>query len=220
MFIGHFALGLAAKRYTPRVSLLTLFAAAQLADLLWPIFVALGIEQVAIEPGITRLTPLNFISYPYSHSLLMLAVWGVVLALLHRQFTNNRTAAAVLAALVVSHWVLDFATHRPDMPFYPGGPRVGLGLWNSLAGTVAVEVPLFVLGVWIYARATRPRDAIGRWAFSALIVFLMVIYVGNLFGPPPPSVNAIVIAGAIGGAVLLLWAWWADRHRSASLIQN
>jgi hypothetical protein len=216
MFIGHFALGLAAKRYTPRVSLAILFLAAQLADLLWPILVSLGIEQVAIEPGITRVTPLNFISYPYSHSLLLLVVWGVVLALWHRQLTGDRTAAAVLGALVVSHWVLDFATHRPDMPLYPGSARLGLGLWNSLAGTLAVEVPMFAVGVWIYARATRPRDAIGRWAFGSLVVFLGIVYVGNLFGPPPPSVNAIAAAGAIGGAVLLAWAWWIDRHRVAA----
>jgi hypothetical protein len=214
MFIGHFALGLAAKRYTPGVSLATLFVAAQLADLLWPVLVAVGIEQVAIEPGITRLTPLDFISYPYSHSLLLLIVWGVMLALLHRQLTNNRTAPAVLAALVVSHWVLDVAMHRADLPLYPGSARFGLGLWNSPAATLAVEVPMFVAGVWIYARATRPRDAIGRWAFVSLVVFLGIVYVGNLFGPPPPSVNAIVMAGAIGGAALLLWAWWIDRHRS------
>jgi membrane-bound metal-dependent hydrolase YbcI (DUF457 family) len=216
VFIGHFALGFAAKRAVPRVSLATLFLAAQLADLLWPVLVALGVEQVAIEPGVTRVTPLNFISYPYSHSLATLALWGLGLAVLHRLGTNNRQAAPWLAVLVVSHWVLDYLTHRPDMPLYPGSPqRLGLGLWNSLPATLAVEIPLFAAGVWIYARATRPTDAIGRWAFPTLVAFLAIIYVGNLFGPPP-SVRAIAIAGAIGGAVLLLWAAWVDRHRVAT----
>ena len=64
MFIGHFALGLAAKRAAPQVSLAVLFAAAQLADVLWPIFVALGLEQVRIAPGNTAFTPLEFVSYP------------------------------------------------------------------------------------------------------------------------------------------------------------
>ena len=116
MFIGHFALGLAAKRATPRVSLGVLFASAQLADLLWPFFLALGLEQVRIDPGNTALTPLDFVSYPYSHSLLLLFVWGAVMAVLCSPFARGRRVSAVISGLVVSHWVLDFLTHRPDMP--------------------------------------------------------------------------------------------------------
>src|SRR5215471_18702837 len=127
MFIGHFALGFAAKRAAPRTSLVLLFAAAQFADLLWPLLVAVGIEQVRIEPGNTAFTPLDFVSYPYSHSLALLAVWGVVFTLV---FGRN---FAILAGLVVSHWVLDWITHRPDMPLYPGSAKYGLGLWNSIS---------------------------------------------------------------------------------------
>jgi hypothetical protein len=213
MFIGHFALGFAAKKATPEVSLAWLFVAAQFADLLWPILLALGLERVAIEPGITRVTPLNFISYPYSHSLIMLIVWGVGLGLAYRLITNRGNAVLVLAALTVSHWLLDVVMHRPDLPLYPGSERFGLGLWNSVGGTLAIELPMFAAGVWIYARSTRARDGIGRWGFLALVAFLTVVYLSNLFGPPPPSVTAIAIVGAIGGAVLVLWAWWVDEHR-------
>jgi hypothetical protein len=128
--------------------------------------------------------------------------------------TSDGSAAVMLAALAVSHWILDVVTHRPDMPLYPGSEKFGLGLWSSIGGTLAIEVPLFAAGVWIYARTTRPRDWIGRWALAALVAFLFVVYLGNLFGPPPPSVNAIVVAGALGGLVLLVWSWWVDRHRS------
>jgi membrane-bound metal-dependent hydrolase YbcI (DUF457 family) len=213
MFIGHFALSFAAKRATPRVSLAMLFAAAQFADLLWPALVALGIEQVTIEPGITVVTPLNFISYPYSHSLLMLVIWGALLAFVYRKTTGKRDAFFVLAGLVVSHWVLDFVTHRPDMPLYPGSARFGLGLWNSFGGTVAVEVTMYAAGVWIYLTATRARDGIGRWALWGLIALLFVSYLGNLVSPPPPSVAAIYTLGLIAGALTLVWAWWIDRHR-------
>jgi membrane-bound metal-dependent hydrolase YbcI (DUF457 family) len=213
MFIGHFALGFAAKRATPRVSLAMLFVAAQIADLLWPALVALGIEQVAIEPGITAVTPLNFVSYPYSHSLLMLIVWGALVGFVYRKTTGKRDAFLVLAGLVVSHWVLDFVTHRPDMPLYPGSAKFGLGLWNSFAATVVVEVLMYAIGVWIYLRATGARDAIGRWAMWALVVFLFISYVGNLMSPPPPSVAAIYTLGLIGGAIILVCAWWVDRHR-------
>jgi hypothetical protein len=215
MFIGHFAVGFAAKRAAPRVSLAVLFGAAQLADLLWPFLVAAGIEQVRIDPGNTAFTPLDFVSYPYSHSLVTLTAWGLAFGYVF--MTMRRTGVNVmilLAALVVSHWVLDFVTHRPDMPLYPGGPKVGLGLWNSTPATVAVEMGMYAVSLLIYARATRARDRVGRWGFIGLAAFLVVIYAGNIVGPPPPSVTAIWAAGIIGGALLIALSWWVDAHRS------
>jgi hypothetical protein len=216
MFIGHVALGLAAKRAAPRVSLAVLVGAAQFADILWPCFVAIGLEQVRIDPGNTAFTPLDFVSYPYSHSLVFLVAWGILLALVCRPFAPGSLAFAVITALVVSHWVLDFVTHRPDMPVYPGGPKLGLGLWNSVPATVAVEVPMFVAGLWIYTRVTHPRDRIGRWAFAALVVTLLLIYAANIFSPPPPSVKALCIVAILGGALFTVWSWWADRHRDVA----
>jgi hypothetical protein len=212
VFIGHFALGFAAKRAAPKTSLALLFVAAQLADLLWPALLAVGLEQVRIDPGNTAFTPLDFVSYPYSHSLALLAAWAVLLALV------VRSAPLVVALLVVSHWLLDWMTHRPDMPLYPDGPRYGLGLWNSIPATVAIELAMFAAGVWMYARSTRPRDAAGRWGFVTFVAFLLVAYATNVVGPPPPSVTAIWIASITGAAILLAWSWWLDRHRSARSI--
>lgn len=214
MFIGHFALGLAAKRATPQVSLAVLFAAAQLADVLWPIFVAIGIEQVRIDPGNTAFTPLDFVSYPYSHSLALLVVWGVLFGWLVAG-RARRGAFVVVASLVVSHWVLDFVTHRPDMPLYPAGPKVGLGLWNSVPLTVAIEVPMYLAGLWVYYASTRPRDRAGRYGFGFLAAALLVLYVGNMVGPPPPSVTALWSAAIAGSVIILAAALWADRHRDA-----
>ena len=216
MFIGHLALGLAAKRAAPRVSLALLLGAAQLADVLWPVFLAFGLEQVRIDPGNTAFTPLDFTSYPYSHSLALLVVWGVVLAALSYPFARGRHVSAVLVALVVSHWVLDVVSHRPDMPLYPGGPKFGLGLWNSIPATVAIEVPMFIAGLWIYTTVTHPRDRIGTWAFASLIVTVLIIYAANIFSPPPPSVKALTIVAMIGGVIFTVWSWWADSHRDVA----
>jgi len=213
MFIGHFAVGLAAKRATPGVSLAVLFTAAQFADTLWPVFLAAGLEQVRIEPGNTAFTPLDFVSYPYSHSLVLLLVWGLALAIVCRAFVRDNWIAPVIAGLVVSHWFLDFVTHRPDMPLYPGGPKLGLGLWNSVPATVAVEVPMFLAGIWVYTRSTRARDGVGRWGFISLMVMLLLIYVANIVSPPPPSIRALVITMAAGIPLFTAWSWWADRHR-------
>ena len=216
MFVGHFALGFAAKRAAPQLSLGVLFLAAQLADVLWPIFVAAGLETVRIAPGVTVVTPLDFVSYPYSHSLVALALWAVVLGALCQRSTRSRTVFAVVAVLVLSHWVLDFVTHRPDMPIYPGSATYGLSLWNSLPGTVVLELAMFGAGVWVYAATTRPRDATGRWSCVALVAFLLIAYIGNLAGGPPPSIAAIYWLGIVGGAVILAWSWWVDRHRATA----
>src|ERR1700677_267927 len=143
MFIGHFAVGFAAKKFAPRSSEAVLLTAPLLADLLWPVFLLLGWEQVRIDPGNTPFTPLDFVSYPISHSLLTACGWGALVGLVYWAVTRCGRGAVVIGLSVVSHWVLDYVTHRADLPLYPGGPRVGLGLWNSVPATIAVEVAMY-----------------------------------------------------------------------------
>jgi hypothetical protein len=212
VFLGHLALGFAVKRATPRVNLATLFAAAEFPDLLWPVLVAAGIERVEIAPGITAFTPLDFVSYPWSHSLLLVALWGVMFGVVHFLRSRNGVAAIVLAALVLSHWLLDYVSHRPDMPIVPGGPRYGLGLWNSVPATIAVEGAIFIAGAWLYAQATRPRDGRGQFAFASLIGVLVLAYVGNVLAAPP-SRDAIWSGALVGALLLLGWGAWTDRNR-------
>jgi hypothetical protein len=213
MFIGHYAVGLAGKRVAPRASLGALLMAPTFLDLIWPIFLLLGWEEVRITPGGSGFTSLTFVRYPISHSLLTSIGWSALFALVYFARTRDRAAAGVRGALVASHWVLDWVTHRPDLPLYPGGAtRVGLGLWNSTAGTLVVEGAMFAAGVWLYARATAPRDRTGRWAFWAFVVVALLLYVSNL-GPPPPSVRAIAWFALLGWLVPL-WGAWIDRHRA------
>ncbi len=214
MFIGHFGVGFGAKRVAPGVSLGTLLLSAQLADLVWPTLVLLGVERVAVRPGASRVTPLDFVSYPFSHSLLALALWGALAGGLYWLLRRGRAGALTVAGLVVSHWVLDFVSHEPDMPLsFAGSTRVGLGLWSSLPATVAVEGLIFVLGVALYLRATTARDRVGRFGLWALVVFLAVVYVANLLGPPPPSAAAVAWS-AEAMWLLVAWGYWVDRHRA------
>jgi membrane-bound metal-dependent hydrolase YbcI (DUF457 family) len=213
MFLGHFAVGLAAKRAAPRTSLGWLVAACQLLDLLWPVFLLAGLEQVRIDPGNTPVTPLSFDRYPISHSLLMACVWGAALAALYFWRTRRGRAAVVIALVVVSHWVLDWITHRPDLPLAPWSPvTVGLGLWYSRVGTAILESLMYIGGLWLYASMTRPRDRVGRWGFAAFAGLLAIIYAANLSGPPPPGVEAVAVS-ALALWLLPPWAAWFDRHR-------
>ncbi len=214
MFIGHFAVGFAAKRAAPRTSLATLFAASAFVDILWPALVLLGIERVRIDAGNTAFTALDFVSYPWTHSLLMALLWGAAFGLAYRATGGDRRGAWVLGALVPSHWVLDWITHRPDLPLVPGGAaRVGLGLWRSIPATLAVEGALFAAGVAVYLATTRARNRRGAIGFWSFVAFLVLAYVSDV-GQPPPSVTAVAVVGLAGTAVLLLWSWWFDRNRA------
>lgn len=216
MFIGHYAVALGAKKFAPRASLGTFIAAAAFLDLVWPVLVLAGIEQVEISPGVTAFTPLDFVSYPYSHSLLLSITWGGLFAAMY--FVRRRYLAGAIAAglLVVSHWVLDFATHRPDLPLTPWGDgRWGLGLWYSVPATLAVECAMFAVGIALYVRAAKPADAVGKWGFWAFIALVVAIYVGAAFGPPPPGATAVAASG-LGQWLFVAFAAWVDRHRQAN----
>lgn len=213
MFIGHFALGFAAKKIEPKVSLGTYFIAFQFADLLWPTLLLLGVEKVEISPGITAVTPLDFVSYPISHSLLMISIWGLLFGTTYYVARRNSKAAWLLGLGVVSHWVLDLIMHRPDLPLLPGNDLVfGLGLWNSVLWSQVLEVSLFTLCVWIYLNNTKALNKKGSIGLWSLVIFFLIIQASNILGPPPPNVMAIAWAGQLQW-LFVIWAYWIDRNR-------
>jgi membrane-bound metal-dependent hydrolase YbcI (DUF457 family) len=215
VFIGHAAVALAAKPLLPRINLALPLAAAFWIDMVWPVLLLAGVEQVRIDPGNTAFTPLDFVHYPWTHSLAAAVAWSVLFAAVCYRMVGKH-ASIILAPLVFSHWVLDVLTHRADMPLFPGSETMlGFGLWNSVAATLVIECAMFAAGVWIYVRSAPSRDRIGTFAFWGLIGFLALAYFANVFGPPPPNEQAIAIAGIAGGALFTVWAWWADRHRGA-----
>jgi len=213
MFIGHFAIGLAAKSKAPKASLGTLFLSVQFVDLLWPIFLLLGLEHVRIAPGITAFTPLDFYDYPFTHSLAAALVWSLLFGFVYFALRGLTREAMILSAGVFSHWILDLISHRPDLPLAPGlDARWGLGLWNSVLASVLVEGSIFLAGVWIYTRSTRARDRTGRWALGALLLFLLLVWAANLFSPPPPNDRAVAWTTLLLW-LLIPWGYWIDRHR-------
>jgi membrane-bound metal-dependent hydrolase YbcI (DUF457 family) len=215
MFVGHLGVAFMAKRPCPRPSLATYVLAATLPDFLWSLFVLAGWETVRIVPGETAVTPLRFVHYPYSHSLLAIAGWGALLGGAYWARRGDRTGGLWIAALVWSHWLLDVVSHRPDVPVAPGSELVlGLGLWSSRIATLLVEGGLFAAGVWLYARGTRPVSGAGRLGLGVLVALVGVPWLASLSGTPPPAIGVVAATNLIGGAVTVLLAWWTDRRRA------
>jgi membrane-bound metal-dependent hydrolase YbcI (DUF457 family) len=217
MLVGHLAVALGAKTAEPRVPLGAAVAAAFGLDLLWPILLLLGFESVRVHPGDTAFTSLAFDSYPWSHSLLFATVWSGVVMFVARRLYGSWRIGAILGGLVLSHWVLDFITHRPDLPLWPAGPAVGAGLWNSIAGTLLVEGTLFGVGVWLYLRSSAARDQTGRLALAALVAIIGIVWVTQPWSPPPPSATAVAW-GALILWVLPPWARWIEAHRAPAIV--
>jgi membrane-bound metal-dependent hydrolase YbcI (DUF457 family) len=218
MFIGHFAVGLGAKQWAPQTSLGALIAAPIFLDVLWPFFVLTGIEQVRIDPGNTKLTPLDFVSYPWSHSLLMSFVWATLFAGFYWFATHYRAGSIAIWIGVVSHWILDVIVHRADMPLYPGSQKFGLGLWNLPAVEITLEILMVIAGAFLYARTTKARDRIGKCGFWIYVLALFGFYTADLLSrvPTETAIRPMLIGAIVFSALLILWAWWFDKHRTTN----
>ncbi|NQV72598.1 hypothetical protein HQ496_05705 [bacterium] len=219
MFVGHLAVAFGAKSLDRKLPLGLLIGASFGVDILWPIFLLLGLETVRIDPGNTVFTPLDFVSYPWSHSLLFVAVWAVLLGLVARRFGISKSGSVIAGLLVLSHWVLDLVMHRPDLPLWPGSQTFGLGLWNSLAGTFFVEGGLLAVCIGLYLAVVSLPTLKGKIALWSLIALCVFIWASQPFSPAPPNAQAVAFVG-LTMLLLPLWGMWIDRNSSARAIQE
>ena len=215
MGIGHLAVGFAARRAAPAVPLAVLLLAATLLDVLLGAFLLLGLEHARIVPGVTAASPIDLYDYPFSHSLVAAALWSVLFAALFSLYRRNRGAALIAAACVLSHWVLDVISHRPDVPVALHGPFLGLGLWNSVPATIVVEEGMLAAGVVLYLRGTTAKNRGGTWGLGALVALMAVLGAAGYLGPPPPNITPVAVAN-VASVLLLLVVHAVDRQRTAA----
>ena len=211
MFIGHMAPAFAARAITseaPRLG--TLFLAAQLVDIAFFIFVLGGIEHLRMVPGITAMNPLDLYDYPLTHSLLGTAAWALGFGLLVAIVLRNAVAATWAALVVLSHWVLDWVSHRPDLTLAGAGERFGLGLWNYPLAAIVVELGIFGLAFWWWLRRTKGPSL----PPVILAVVMVTMQAFNWFGPEPQRADpAFLLLGLFAFAVMIGLAYWVGSTR-------
>ena len=218
MFIGHYGAGFAVKKLKQKTSvrkpsLGTYFLAAQFLDVLWPIFILSGIEKIELEPAGKAFQTLRFIYYPFSHSLLSTIIWAVLFGFVYFLLKKELRYSILLGLVVISHWILDLISHLPDLQLIPGWDfKAGFGLWNSVPYTVIVEGLIFLGGACLYFTSTKAANKKGSILFWTLIIFLSVIYVLSIMGPPPTSVNAVAASG-FAQWLIIGWGYWIDKNR-------
>jgi hypothetical protein len=218
VFLGHYGVALALKRAEPKLSLGTLFVAVQLADLLWSGFVLLGWEHARIIPGFTPVTPLEFIDYPISHSLLGATLWGLAAAALYYSWPTRDTArhwqaAAIVGLAVFSHYPLDVLVHVPDLPLAGNdSPKLGLGLWEYPAATLAAELLVLGAGLAVYVAFKTNRHPVRVTRLVILVLVLVGTYLANLYGPLPPNMTVVAVSGILFLVGVAVLASWVDRR--------
>jgi membrane-bound metal-dependent hydrolase YbcI (DUF457 family) len=213
MFVGHFGVGLAAKKFSPKTSLATLFIACQLLDLIWPVAMFLGLESAALNHSVPTFNSIDLIDAPYSHSLGMALFWSCLFGLVIKLFSRSTSAAIVTGATVFSHWILDYITHIPDLPLWFGMEKVGLGLWKSAIATFVVEAAIFGMGVFLFLKAKGTLSKKRAIIFSSMILFLSLFYVMHVFGPKPPETTSpyLVAGPAFALWLIVIWAHLSDK---------
>ena len=182
--------------------------------------VAGGIERFRVATGVqrNRLIGENIV---YSHSLLMDILWGALLAGAYYLWRRNARGAWILFAAVVSHWILDVVSHRPDMRIAPGIPGAfGLGLWNSIPATLLVEGGMWLFAIVLYVRATQAKKRTGAYVLWGGIVILTLAWIGNISTAPSPGAGVAALPSLIFFGCATGWAYWTDRARSSSSAYN
>lgn len=219
MMIGHYAVALAGRRCRHTPPLWVFAAATQLLDIIWCVLIIAGIEHFAPAPGQTG-TPLAFTDYPWSHSLAAALVWSGLTWLAARKLFGVNTRSAWLLALVVfSHWPLDLLVHRPDLPLWPGGPVVGLSLWDHPALEHWLESLMVAAGAawWGMCLWSEGRSPWRAWIFGGVLIALFLAA-----GPGQPESPVIIGSFGLGFYLfVILLAWLVDRpwRRTANASQ-
>ncbi|WP_353229139.1 hypothetical protein [Novosphingobium sp.] len=211
MFIGHYAPAFVASgtRNGPPLGL-GLFA-TQLIDVAFFSFAMVGIEHYRLTPQATATNWLDLYDMPYTHSLLGASCWGLALALVALAVWHNRAMAVMIAALVVSHWLLDLLVHRPDLTLAGGLPLLGLGLWNVPVLEKPIELAITFGSLAFYLGRTRP---VARWARLVLVLLvaeLLIFQAIDWFGARTTQLEigqqelalfayaAVIVTGALVG---------------------
>ncbi|KAA3633518.1 MAG: hypothetical protein DWP97_08970 [Calditrichaeota bacterium] len=219
MFIGHYGVGFALKKFDSILSLGWLFIAVQLVDIFWTILIFFGIERVEIVPGITEANPLDFVYYPFTHSLVAFIIWSLIVGLIVyfgkiKSSLSKKSLSLLLGFGVFSHFILDLLVHRPDIPLMgTDSIKLGIGLWNYSALAYILEMVIFIGGVFIYFKSKKQfikSKKIGLYIFTIL---LLVINLANLYGPPPENTQMIAVVGFISYILFASFGFWVDSEK-------
>lgn len=211
MFIGHWAPAFAAgaiSSESPKLG--TLFVAAQLVDWAFFALVLIGLEDMAVVPGITAMNPFDLYHMPYTHSLLGTALFALAFGIIVGRALGNAVAGTWAGLVVTSHWLLDLLVHRPDLTLAGGSDKLGLGLWDRPWTAIPLELAITLLAFLWYMRATKGPLGPPLILLAAMLILQAI----NWFAPGPTEMSTLLpITSLVAFALITALAFWVGRTR-------
>jgi membrane-bound metal-dependent hydrolase YbcI (DUF457 family) len=167
MYIGHVGAALAGKRARRSIGLIILLVATYVPD--W------------VDTGLClagSFTPTEMLS----HSIPAVLLFALLAFALYGWKTRDWKGAGVVAAVIISHMFFDWITG--DKPTWPGGPMIGLKLYERPIADFVAEGSVIAIGGFLYARTLPPRRR--PWLdislmLGVLLGMQLVIDVARLF---------------------------------------
>jgi len=214
MFVGHYGVSFAAKSIEKRIPLWLLFIAVQFVDVLWAVFILMGVEKVRITPGITASNPLDLYYMPYTHSLVAAVLWSGLGFVWYKIIYKGANFAAFLVAVAIfSHWVLDLTVHRPDLPLYDDKYKLGFGLWNFPALAFALEAILLFGGILLYLQSSKAVSLAGKFGVPVFGIVLLIVQAIVFFGAPPTSSSSTALTALFSYLLFAGIAYYLETKR-------
>lgn len=185
MWIAHFASGLVAKPFAPRVPLAVLAFAGAMPDALFFVLQFFGIESFNLDESIARqggCFPYTN-DYPLSHSLAGMVGAGVILAVLYKfsvRVPASLTDMLAITATSASHFLLEWPSHRHDTRITPGdNAAYGAGLFDYPLATFAAENVIFFAGLWVYTTFAPAACKAGMQQHTSLLKIVSAVMVAQ-----------------------------------------
>jgi len=165
-----------------------LFVAAQLVDIFFFLFLLFGIEKFSIVANITQVNHFNLNFMPYTHSLVATIGWAIFGGIFLSYFWKSKTEKnmnlkiketfPLIALVIISHFLLDIPMHNPDLPIFDNNStKIGFGLWSYLWISIAFELILIIIGLFLYKKLfpNNLKEGQGFWSKYGFIFISFVI---------------------------------------------
>lgn len=214
MFMGHYSAAFLAKRLAPEIPLPAYFITCQIIDICWGVFVLLGIEKMRLVPNITASNSLDLYFMPFSHGIPAALMWSILAALVFwccAKASPQRTRTALVIGVVVgSHWILDYVVHRPDLPVWYDGLKVGFGLWDYRLPALLLELAILWGALWFSLQAVAGEN---RRRYVILGLVMSVVQILSLMLPTSNNVNIVVVQLLTSYLGVTVLSYWAAKQR-------
>ncbi|KAI0558452.1 hypothetical protein FGB62_210g010 [Gracilaria domingensis] len=219
MIQGHHSAALLLSAVTAhQTRLALLFALTQVPDILIAVLAfAFHVEKVRHSDRTTtddHVLPFTLLYVPYSHGLWPNVAYSLLAA---RFLPGGRAQKATYALALFSHWLLDAASHVPDLdvcfPFRSGCPKAGLGLFRNVTLAVTLECCIVLIASAVYVMSWKRESVaiVARRVAPLMLVMLAFTMYYPFLQASPHVAWPVLVESVLFYSAFAAYAWFVER---------